>query len=473
MIPIIMLWNVHVMDTTRVVHPGRTPGDLTAEPATTFPMYNATRWFSRRACLDALVPALPWLILFLSKKGSRENLAQRGPRRLKEKWSGVDSLLLRLRSIQLLALTIAARDLVALMDNFSQCMQRDGVTSVEVANEVTELVGTLRECVVGGKPMPQAAAGPKVGQKRHLAGTAEQCDPVDSLQADSTCSTSQPCKCSAAMKRFHDFLDSVSLVEEGKSVGDHCWDARNGTMGRKVLLCSDEGNVFNDQECMASVQTLAHAMANDLAARFPSSDDVKMFSLLEPSTWSESSKVCDHHEVLLQKLTTMFRECVGDDQSPIFSLPPMTCVNARLAALYGIKEELRSWAHYMHNLPAGTSLLAALGKIRANPQLARVCSRFVRLSYFYLAIPCQSASVEREFSHHRALKTTCRNRLVDATMDSLMRVKLAVSKDEITTFDLTSAGEVYESGTNVSVGRSSCLINRIMQEVHGHAPIIV
>jgi hypothetical protein len=30
---------------------------------------------------------------------------------------------------------------------------------------------------------------------------------------------------------------------------------------------------------------------------------------------------------------------------------------------------------------------------------------------------------------------------------------------------------VYEFGTNVSVGRSSCLINRIMQEVHGHGEL--
>jgi hypothetical protein len=48
-----------------------------------------TAWFSRRGSvgvgLEVLAPALPWLILFLSKQGSRGNSSRRGPNRLKEK----------------------------------------------------------------------------------------------------------------------------------------------------------------------------------------------------------------------------------------------------------------------------------------------------------------------------------------------------------------------------------------------------
>jgi hypothetical protein len=79
------------------------------------------------------------------------------------------------------------------------------------------------------------------------------------------------------------------------------------------------------------------------------------------------------------------------------------------------------------------SYLSALDKIRGGPE-GQLCSRFVRLVLSYLRLLCQSASVERSFSHHRGLKTACRNRLEDATMDSLTHVELAVSSDEDTSF---------------------------------------
>ncbi len=54
-------------------------------------------------------------------------------------------------------------------------------------------------------------------------------------------------------------------------------------------------------------------------------------------------------------------------------------------------------------------------------------------------------------------------------MDSLMRVKLAVSRDEVTSFDLSKAAKVFESGKSthgLAGQRQSCLLNRIIKEVH-------
>jgi hypothetical protein len=190
-----------------------------------FPMYNATRWFSRRACLEVLVAALPWLILFLSQRGSRPNPSSRGPRRLKEKWPGVDGLLNRLRDVNLFALTMALHDLVALTDNFNQSVQRDGITSVEVANMARELAKSLRSCVSGGKP----DVVEKVGDKRTRAES-------DKGESTSAPQPERSFECSAILKSLNNYLDCVSPITQGSKTGQYCWDARLGAIARKVVL---------------------------------------------------------------------------------------------------------------------------------------------------------------------------------------------------------------------------------------------
>ncbi len=62
-----------------------------------------------------------------------------------------------------------------------------------------------------------------------------------------------------------------------------------------------------------------------------------------------------------------------------------------------------------------------------------------------MVTPVQSATVERGFSIHRVLKHRLTNRLKLTTLDSAIRVKMLVGKDDIFTYDLSEALKVFEA----------------------------
>ena len=75
--------------------------------------------------------------------------------------------------------------------------------------------------------------------------------------------------------------------------------------------------------------------------------------------------------------------------------------------------------------------------------LAAKFPHFLGLAYVMLAIPEQSASVERGFSQHRVLKSRLRNAMHVMTLDSAMRTHDLVSKDEMAGFVCERADETY------------------------------
>jgi hypothetical protein len=142
-----------------------------------------------------------------------------------------------------------------------------------------------------------------VGQKRQLDRDAECVgEASSSSRTDATQGTCPKYECTVSMELFYVFLQRLSPVSQGDRAGQNSRDAQNGLVCRKVLLHADTGFEFCGQECLRSVQGLAHAMANDLASQFPSCADVQMFSLLEPSMWAKSSKVSEDHKRILKQL---------------------------------------------------------------------------------------------------------------------------------------------------------------------------
>ena len=85
--------------------------------STSFPVYNATRWFSRAACLQTLVKAMPELILFLQCVQAT-----------KKPWGS--SVLNRLRNPDMVALVMCLTDVVSSVDVFNQLLQTDGLLFV-------------------------------------------------------------------------------------------------------------------------------------------------------------------------------------------------------------------------------------------------------------------------------------------------------------------------------------------------------
>jgi hypothetical protein len=115
-----------------------------------FPVFNATRWFSRRACLAALAPALGWFMLFLESLGKEKG------------WEVGTRLLNDLRDPHLVAMIMVVTDIVLCMDVFSQQMQRDTLTVLDVKQLVEDLHTRLASMIKLG------ADGKLTYDKQHL-----------------------------------------------------------------------------------------------------------------------------------------------------------------------------------------------------------------------------------------------------------------------------------------------------------------
>lgn len=79
-----------------------------------FPVYNATRWFSRAQCVKVLRKNMPVLIKFLQKKEGKAG------------WEPAQKLLLSLTDICFVALLHAVEDVLLPVEAFRQYFERDG-----------------------------------------------------------------------------------------------------------------------------------------------------------------------------------------------------------------------------------------------------------------------------------------------------------------------------------------------------------
>ena len=91
---------------------------------------------------------------------------------------------------------------------------------------------------------------------------------------------------------------------------------------------------------------------------------------------------------------------------------------------------------------------------------------FITVAFSVLVCPVHSAAVERGFSIHRVLKHRLTNRLLLTTLDSAMRVKMLVNKDDIFKFDSTDAIAVYEEShpRNSAVPRLLASLHQAVDE---------
>lgn len=104
---------------------------LTLSPS--FPVYNATRWFSRAKCLQTLVKALPELIIFLQCVQTT-----------KKPWGF--SVLKRLRNPDMVALVMCVTDVVSSVDVFNQLLQKDGLLVFEAFENVADVTTRFQTC---------------------------------------------------------------------------------------------------------------------------------------------------------------------------------------------------------------------------------------------------------------------------------------------------------------------------------------
>lgn len=187
-----------------------------------FPMFNATRWFSRFECVRVLTDNLPALLLFLEIYSSG--------------WSSAEKLLETLKHPTKVGQLMALCDVMWVMQKFSTELQSDSVMPHHVHQLVADAVVGLKACTV---------------------------DDNDGMQQVNK----------EVLKKYNAFVSKFDS-ESGR------WQFKTG---KRVKLSGSD--VFSSSTCLDFAQDLAQDLVQSTEARFPHMHVLRAFRVLDPATY--------------------------------------------------------------------------------------------------------------------------------------------------------------------------------------------
>jgi len=365
-----------------------------------FPVFNATRWFSHANCLQTLVNALPELILFLQCVQAT-----------KKPWGS--SVLNRLRNPDMVALVMCVTDVVSSVNTFNQNLQKDGLLVFEAFENVSDITTRLnRLCTFG----------PAV----HI-------------------DTKEPIPTGFSQDLRHGMLNLNTFLRSF----DHDTGKWRYAHGRCVELVLSGAHLvgWDHTPVLHFSKGLVDEVVKSLEARFPLPTYVRALKVLHPKSWIGVMRG-DPLSVSRKALFKVLLSFYSAGPNEVFTLAKQNVANKELRAQQIAKymAEAELVGNLLSTLVTDNntiSMLDAWHFIYRNHALE--VPHFLTCALSVLVCPVHSAAVERGFSIHRVLKHRLTSRLKLTTLDSAMRVKMLVKKEDIVTYDMTDAVAVYES----------------------------
>jgi hypothetical protein len=191
-----------------------------------FPMYNATRWFSRWQCVQVLCENYAALVMYLkSQKGI---------------WPQAAKLNKQLRDVTVAASIAAWADVLGVMNEFSTDLQSDKMLALGLKKKVDDVDGKLKKLV-------------------------SEVDGVHKANA-------------SLMPRFTKFCEGV-----GGSVNPN-WHFKFSSRSANIRL---EG-ILAKHKLLQSVESVSSQLRQTVKDRFPTTDVFDAFKILDPAHWSST-----------------------------------------------------------------------------------------------------------------------------------------------------------------------------------------
>lgn len=340
-----------------------------------FPIYNATRWFSRSDCVYVLVASLPVLLLFL--KAYEHTTKLNKGKVTKEHWKAGGEL------YRLLLDPMFVSGLMIMCDVLKRC----DLCSVSLQ----------RDCLMIHNVQPL------------IKGTCTDLDNMITADPDGRLHYSEK-----LLPTYHGFKQR--------------YDDRSGRWrfadGKRVFLepsLFDEFSPSAETESLEVLSDLISVFKESLITRFPSAPLCRAFGVFDPASYASTTRGnLDHF------LSHEFTGLVGHLKNT------MPLGENRQLYVGKLQAQFRAMRVRLFDLPKNSNgeFLSVLDTwcLFASHYAEEFPLMFdyVRIAF---ALPVQSACVERGFSVHRRIKFCLTNRLGVSVVDSLMRMKLVFSRD--------------------------------------------
>lgn len=338
-----------------------------------FPMFNATRWFTRFQSVMVLQQQMWPLLLFLHHQRKAKAWADAAK---------VCALLVRVRNAYLLHALV---DMLGPVEAARKTFERDDCRAIDVARMITASTTAIESMFVEPLSKPGATV-----LDAGVGGT-----------------------CVRAFVQGFDLSSSQFTFE--------CAD--------NTLVVALTGTL--DAAFAADVCSLARSIVDGLKARFSTEvlDILDCFAVFEPESYMHIADTDALSAFSSQKFSKLVKYC-GEGPNKLFDKDQVCAGGVPLKKLLidEFKEVRRLlWVYAKAHTHGGKwcgSFVQAWESVKQQMQLLGkpLSAHMLTLVYVYLLTPVSTAHVERGFSHHGAILTPQRNRTKAVTVDALMRV---------------------------------------------------
>jgi hypothetical protein len=333
-----------------------------------FPLFNKTRWLSRHQCLEVVLRCLPVLIRYLTCVVNTSD---------DDKWvAAALKVLSMLEDKQTLFILHCAADLLDPVNWLNTSFQSDNLLPHHVPLFVDTAVADLHKLLTSdGKYLKVFQAG--------LWESADACD----------------------------------------------WIVKVG--GKfKVTIHLDTGS-FSAEALSNFRQEFVSSFVKGLEERFADRELLSAFKVLDPLSYHEVS-LSDAKGMFKRELEVLMRQFIAGKREG--GLPKEDAIitfssKADLDSFYVEAFQMKKLMLEKMKLLPGITARTFWAQVRSSKQEHQSLSRMLDLACVMLVVCIGSASVERGFSLHKAIKSAKRNRLTTASVDSLMRVSILVDRE--------------------------------------------
>lgn len=349
-----------------------------------FQVFNATRWYSRYVCLQVLVVNLVVFMGFLKSH--------------QEGWQAAQQLLVWLRNPNTLALLFVMHDIMIIMNKMSVSFQSATMLPHHVKPIVNETKDALHACVVMNDD--------------------------GSLQYDA--------------KQLPTFAGFVSSYKYRNGVGSWATSRK----GKPLMVYFEPGEDLKLHACLQFTYNLCTSIVRSICARFQNMGVLDAFKIFDPSHYAGYSKSAVQQDSFGQAeflvLTTHFAR--ASLKRPLFSVPADvpysitkpdgTVKTGVTSGLRQLREEFKNFKSVMYcHVKDNTGCSMADAWVALYPECSRKYPNVTALAIMSLALPTNTAVVERGFTFHGWFKNEYSNCMRLVTLDSKMRVKLSLNED--------------------------------------------
>jgi hypothetical protein len=347
-----------------------------------FPIFNATRWFSRTDCLVVLAANYAALCLYL------QTVTADG------KWPVAAAVYATLATSNAVAVIMAMGLLMGVVHALSKELQKDGILPHQVLQAVHEAVAELNR-IQQYKLEGRTLIGPVVKK-------------VTSRGVTTLCESIEPIKCSLA-----GFLANFDTTS-GQ------WEA---WPGQKKGIQLSTAEPLDADALLKFIRTMAACLITTLQSRLPTSLDLTCYQAFDPQSYTAMANVSDERLIgWFKVLLRHYARKVDENRKAEHNWYPVE-LNAKL--LEEFKQLLGLMREYMmyQRAPDMITTARAFRDLNDASKLL-ACPKLVAVLRASLCLPSQSASVERGFSIHRVIKHRLTNRMGILVFDSLMRLRM-------------------------------------------------